>query len=233
MAKTVRPHSEVELSPWFTNLGVGLGKYGAILGLSPAEITDAQANCAFGAAVLGIQGSLGEFTQGMTRFKNAALYATEACTAWPAGYTMPQGLAPVSHAGVVPLLTLLIARIKKHPAYRKQMGEEMGIEGPDQTVTPADLATMKPLLKVVMEAGGHPNVKWKKAGMDGIEIWVDRGDGKGSVFLAIDTIPDYLDTYALPAPGVGAVWKYKAIYRLSDAQSGQWSDEVKVSVMGA
>ena len=227
------PKSEVALPDWFKNLGTGLGKYGATLGLSPAEITDAQANCAFGAAVLGVQGAVGEYAQGFTRFKNAALYATEQCTAWPAGFTLPAGLAAVSHAGVVPLLTVLVARIKKHPAYTKQMGEEMGIEGADVTVTPSALAASKPVLKVVLEAGGHPNVKWIKAGMDGIEIWVDRGDGKGFVFLTIDTIPDYLDTCALPAPGAGAVWKYKAFYRLNDAQCGQWSDEVKISVMSA
>src|SRR2546428_26570 len=35
-------------------------------------------------------------------------------------------------------------------------------------------------------------------------------------FLALDTIPDYLDPAALPAAGTSAVWKYKPIYRLND-----------------
>ena len=30
----------------------------------------------------------------------------------------------------------------------------------------------------------------------------------------------------------GAVWKYKAIYRLRDAQVGQWSGVVSVAVGG-
>jgi hypothetical protein len=51
-------------------------------------------------------------------------------------------------------------------------------------------------------------------------------------FPALDTIPDYLGTTALPAPGASAVWKYKAIYRLGDEQVGQWSDEARISVMG-
>ena len=38
----------------------------------------------------------------------------------------------------------------------------------------------------------------------------------------------YLDTATLPAPGAGAVWRYKAIYRLHDEQVGQWSDSISV-----
>lgn len=231
--KRFRPQSEAELPAWFTKLGAGIGKYGAILGLTPAEIADAQANCAFGAAVLGVQGDISLFAQGFTRFKNAALWATEPCTAWPVGYTMPAGLPPVSHAGILPLLMMLIGRMKKHYSYTKQMGEEMGIEGADEVMTPEELAAMKPHLKIVTETGGHPLVKWIKGKTDGIELLVDRGDGKGFVFLAVDTTPDYLDTFELPASGASAVWKYKAIYRLNDARIGQWSDEVQFTVKGA
>jgi hypothetical protein len=67
--------------------------------------------------------------------------------------------------------------------------------------------------------------------MDGLEILVDRGTGAFG-FLALDTIPDYLDTAPLPAAGSSAVWKYKAIYRLADEQVGQWSDVASISVMG-
>ena len=88
---------------------------------------------------------------------------------------------------------------------------------------------MKPIFTIVLQAG-HPNIVWKKQGMDALEIHVDRG--AGFAFLALDTVPDYLDTAPLPAPGASAVWKYKAIYRLRDEQVGQWSDIASVSVMG-
>ncbi len=230
--KKNRPNSEVALPDWFERLSAGIGKYGASLGVSAQEITDAQANCAFGAAVLRVQLALGEYTQGMTRFKNAALYATDQCTAWPTGFTLPANLAAVSHAGVIPLLSLLIGRMKKHSAYTKQIGEEMGIEGADQTADPSAIAAKKPVLNVVITSAGHPLIKWPKGEMEGIEIWADRGDGKGYGFAYHSSHPDTLDTYPLPAPGTSAVWKYKAIYRLYDQQTGQWSDEVKISVMG-
>ncbi len=79
------------------------------------------------------------------------------------------------------------------------------------------------------DPAAHPNVGWTKQGMDGLKILVDRGAGAFS-FLAFDTIPDYLETAPLPAPGTSPVWKYKAIYRLGDEQVGQWSDVVSIPV---
>ena len=49
---------------------------------------------------------------------------------------------------------------------------------------------------------------------------MDRGAGT-YVFLARDTVPDCVDTFAQPAARASAVWKYKAIYLLSDTPCGQ------------
>jgi len=49
---------------------------------------------------------------------------------------------------------------------------------------------------------------------------VDRGNG--FAFFTINIEPDTINKTALPA--MGAIWKYKAIYRLHDEQVGQWSD---------
>jgi hypothetical protein len=68
--------------------------------------------------------------------------------------------------------------------------------------------------------------------MDSLELLVDRGDGKGFVPLAVTTNTDYADMSPLPAPGVSAVWKYKAIYRYNDQQVGQWSDVATIGVIG-
>ncbi|MDB6025987.1 MAG: hypothetical protein JWM68_2210 [Verrucomicrobiales bacterium] len=89
---------------------------------------------------------------------------------------------------------------------------------------------MKPILTVEMQAG-RPVVLWKKQGMDGVEIWVDRSDGKGFVFLATDTQPDYIDTAPLPAAR-SALWKYKAIYLQAGERVGQWSDVVSIALAG-
>jgi hypothetical protein len=77
-----------------------------------------------------------------------------------------------------------------------------------------------------------PAIGWTKQGMDGVEIWVDHGDGKGFVFLAVDTVPDYTYTAAMPPAGQSALWKYKAIYLQDDDRVGQWSDVVSIPVAG-
>ncbi len=66
--------------------------------------------------------------------------------------------------------------------------------------------------------------------LDMLEIQVDRGDGKCFVFLTYDTTPDYTDTY--PHPAVPTKWKYRAIYRVGDAQVGVWSNTVEITVGG-
>ena len=90
---------------------------------------------------------------------------------------------------------------------------------------------MKPVFTAKLDAG-QVTIGWTKQGMDGVEIWVDRGDGKGFAFLAVDTVPDYTDTAALSPAGQSALWKYKAIYRQSDDRVGQWSDVVSIPVAG-
>ena len=57
----------------------------------------------------------------------------------------------------------------------------------------------------------------------------DRGDGKGEVFLAIDTEPNYMNTIK-PAPGATATYTYCAIYRIGDQEFGQWSQPLEMTV---
>jgi hypothetical protein len=165
-------------------------------------------------------------TENWTTYKNQARNGDGILGAMP---TTPALGAPppMVPANIFGRASALAARIKKHPNYTDAMGQDLGIIGAEQTM---DLAAMKPILKITLQAG-RPNVGWKKQGMDGLEISVDRGTGTFA-FLAFDTMPDYLDTAPLPAAGTSAVWRYKAIYRLHDEEVGQWSDIATISVMG-
>ncbi|MDD5037302.1 MAG: hypothetical protein PHE55_21455, partial [Methylococcaceae bacterium] len=125
-------------------------------------------------------------------------------------------------------LGALITRIKIHKNYTDAIGAALKIL-PSKSPG-VDPNTLQPVLAVELRAG-HPNILWDKNGMDGIEIEVDRGTGS-FVLLAFDTVPDYLDTAPLPAPGTSAIWKYRAIYRLHDERVGQWSQVLEVAVKG-
>lgn len=133
-----------------------------------------------------------------------------------------QDVAP----GIVPRLIALVARLKTARQYNEAIGQDLQIIGPEQRVDPDD---WKPIIATGSVAG-HPVIKWPKGDADAIEIWADRGDGQGFRLATITSSVDYTDTSARPASG--AVWKYKAIYRLRDTQVGQWSGEVSVAVGG-
>jgi len=208
---------------WFSNFAGKLGTYASDLEISPSDQASVVADCLFFAYVCDARNQFNQFAKDWTAYKNGA-------RSGPTLGVMP--VAPVLAAApalvepnIFLRITKLVNRIKNHPAYTDSMGQDLGIIGDEQTV---DLNAMKPVLKVTLQAG-HPNVGWTKQGMGGIDIYVDRGTGT-FVFLAQDTIPDYLDTAALPSGS--AVWKYKAIYRFNDEQVGQWSDVASISVMG-
>ena len=92
-----------------------------------------------------------------------------------------------------------------------------------------ETVTLQPVLTATLN-GGRVIVGWTRGSADALELYVDRGDGKGFTFLALDTVPDYIDTQALPA--TPAVWKYKAMYRQDDQPIGQWSAVISVGLGG-
>jgi len=210
--------------PWLSNYSTKLPTYSAVVGVTAGEVTQTQQDNAFWAYVVDAKNKFAQYAQDWTAYKNSARGGG------PLG-AMPTAPALGPAPTMVPpdifgRIAALVARIKKHPGYTEAIGNDLDIIGSEQAVDPG---AMKPILKLTLEAG-HPNVGWKKQGMDAIEIEVDRGSG--FVFLAIDTVPDYADTAPLPAAGASAVWKYRAIYRLDDERVGQWSDVASISVMG-
>ena len=137
------------------------------------------------------------------------------------------GNAPAVVApGIFGRATALVARIKTAPGYTESIGQALQIIGAEH---PIDPTTLKPVLDVELDAG-QVCIGWLKQGMDSLELWVDRGTG--FVFLAIDTIPNYTDTAAMPPAGQSALWKYKGIYIQADQRVGQWSDVVSIPVAG-
>lgn len=219
------PKDEPGKRKWLTNYAAKLPTYAATVGVTPAEVTQAAADSLFFNYVCDAHAQHTKTTRDWTAYKAAAASGT-ALGNLPSTPALPPA-PPAVPPGIFPRNCAMAARIKKHPANTGAIGK-VGIIGAEQTI---DYTSLKPLLQISQQAG-HPIITWRKQGMDSLELWVDRGDGKGSVFLAIDTVPDYTDTAALPAAGASAVWKYKGIYREDDAQVGQWSDVASTTVAG-
>jgi hypothetical protein len=124
------------------------------------------------------------------------------------------------------LVRNLARRVKTHRNYTVALGEQLGIEGPEDTT---DLTTAKPKLTGKPLPMGAVEVSFSKSKSDGVNIYAQRDGDTGWVFLARDTHSPYVDNRPLLAAGKPEARRYRAYYVLSDHEIGQPSDEVVVT----
>jgi hypothetical protein len=218
------PRSKDGRRRWLNNYAAKLPSVATTVGIPTTEVTSTQADSTFYNYVCDVCDLMAQESGRWNGIK-AALNSGGNVGPTPAAPTLPA--APTAVApDIFGRVSDQVIRIKHHPGYAESIGRQLDIIGTE--ISGPDLTALKPELTLTMQAG-HPLVCWTKQDMDALEIHVDR-DGKGFTPLAIDTIPDYLDTAPLPAATAGAVWKYKAVYRQEDAQVGQWSDITSIAV---
>ena len=129
--------------------------------------------------------------------------------------------------GALDRILSLVQVIQESPACDGVIKSDLGIVGSE--AAKPDFTTLMPdfTLKLV---GNQVFVDWNWGGfsndLDMLQIQVDRGNG--FVDLAYDTTPGYTDTQ--PFPTTPAKWKYRAIYRVSEAQVGLWSTVKEILV---
>jgi hypothetical protein len=222
------PNDDAGKADLLEHFAAALPKYAELLEIGAAELASVKADATAFRAALQDHQAAQAYAQQRTVYKNLLRDGGSAEAAPP----KPPQLAGVGIAsvapGIFPRFTALANRIKNHRKYTLDIGHDLGIVGSEQV---SNSTVWKPVLAIRMNAG-RPTIKWTKGKAEALEIQVDRGDGQGFGFLAIDLRPDYDDTAPLPAPGTAALWKYRAIYRVNDAQVGEWSDVISVVVGG-
>ena len=218
------PTKDEEKILWLNNLAATLPNYSSILGISAAEVVSAQNDAACFKYSMGAVDSYTAAKESWVEYKNLLKNGRAGAPTGSIPQVPSPGTAPavLVAPGIMPRIRALIARIKSNPNYTNAIGIALGIVGADNTT---DMNTLKPVLKLVLK-GGHVEVQWVKSISDGIKIEVDRGDGQGWKFLAINTHPHYTDK-VLPA---AANWKYRAIYLKHDQPVGLLSDVITISV---
>ena len=208
-----------------------IGGCSAVLGLTPAQIAAQTADASYFNNVLQSQEAMQNGAQQWTSWKDLLRDGgAPPASGAPVAPTLPVAVPAVA-PGVEIRFRALVKLIKASASYNVSIGEALGIEGAQQTAP--DLATIQPVIDVQI-SGGRVDVNWSWQGnvayLDMCEIQVDRGDGKGFGLLTYDTTPGYVDTQ--PFPATPTKWTYKAIYRVGDAQVGQWSNPVSITVGG-
>lgn len=233
MAKTsYLPKNDPGRAIWLNTFSQKIGVPGSSeptvgedLGLSAAEVTQTEADALMFGFCIQNQDSFKNEKEERTDYKNLVRSGTEGEVMDEYPTSPPVSPPAAVPQGVFRRIPELVARIKASGNYSTAIGEDLGIVGDEQEF---DENTLKPLLTLLV-LGSGVLVKWQKGFAEAISIFVDRGSGY--VFLATDTEPDYLDTFAMPAEA--ATWKYKAIYIINDEQVGLFSDEAEVEVQAA
>jgi hypothetical protein len=230
--KPFLPRTDAQRADWLDNFVTKLQdsakSYAAKYNVSAATITDLDNGRQWFRWSLDNLATVRDASTTLTSFKNqvsggTAIPGTPVAPAYSAA---PAG--PIV-AGVISLASSVGSQIKTAKNYDPTDGTDLGLEGAD--IAAADPATTQPLISTRPASGGLTEIVWPKGEFDAIKLMVDRGDGKGEVFLAMDSEPNYVDTVK-PAAGTSAIYTYRGIYMLHDAEFGQWSLPVTATLRG-
>ncbi|MCL5030472.1 MAG: hypothetical protein M1480_15785 [Bacteroidetes bacterium] len=118
-------------------------------------------------------------------------------------------------------------QLKSNKGYTDAVGFELGIVGSAESGS--DLESIKPTLKTKI-VGGNVVVSFDKQKMDGVKIYSKRTGEAEFGFLAIDTASPYEDNRPKLNGGAPEERQYYAFYLLDDAQVGQQSGIISVTI---
>jgi len=225
------PTRSAEQVQWLENFAAKIGGYAAALALDAAVVTDIIKDARW------VMYVIGPWITAVRAWNLACTQAAkEAQTGTGGMVALPVFTAPALPAGTVACaegalnrLFDLVAEIKENNGCGEAMCADLRLMGPESGAP--DYALLAPELTLEIN-GNAVQIGWGWLGfgkwLDQCEIQVDRGQGWG--LLTFDTTPGYTDTHAQPA--AVTTWKYRAIFRVDDAQVGQWSAVVSIAVGG-
>lgn len=193
------------LVTWLTNFFDNIDSIGATLGLTPAQITEVKAR--------------------ITDFKTKYQDQVQKDGDYKASVEATQASIKVclSDSGGV---RDLVGKMKKHDDYTEALGETLGVIGEEHV---PDSFNAKPELKDKSE-GGNIKLGFNLYEWDGLNIYRDRDEGAGMVFLARDTDSPYYDTTPKLDPTKPEKRMYQAYFVDGDNQIGLPSDIITIIV---
>jgi uncharacterized protein with HEPN domain len=157
------PTSDPGKMQWLNNFAAKLPNYREVLSLLEEDVTNVKKWSENFASIIGNIEIIRQYTQQVTAYKNIMRSGSKnndplgVMPPAPPTIQLPQGATPDIFGQVQKLVQV----IKNSKGYNEAIGKDLGIIGEGTDKAPHE---MKPILQVVMQAG-HPNIKWKKAGM--------------------------------------------------------------------
>ena len=174
------PNSLSDQLVLMANFLVKIPVYGAGLGLTPAQVTAAEALCeAFIGAVQSTE-QCKTTMQAMTQWRDDILYGEGGPSATPQAPVFPVVGATLYPEGVVKSFMKLRDQIVAAPGYTQAIGEDLGVVGPE-TSKPAPESVI-PVLKAETSTGYWVSVSGSMQGMDALKVEYSRN---GSDFTTV------------------------------------------------
>jgi len=222
------PRPDLDFSTWHGTFVSGASSLAAKYGIDPNLITQAKADDEMWGYIMDNSSAVANFGTSFNSFKqnlrSGALGGAN--VEFPTPFTFTSIPASVAN-GIERRSRILAGMFKANKTvYTEADGKLLGIIGDDPIQAASDMNDMQPVLILLLIAG-KVQLKWKKGKADGINIYVDRGDGN-FVFFSHDAQPDFLDNTPLPASAT--TWTYRAIYVVKDTEVGQFSEAVSINV---
>jgi len=214
--------SNVKFSSQITGFSKELPHYSDGLGFTKDDITESVNDAAFMAWLVKSEDAEERNKLSWTAFVNASRNGT--------GVLVPP-VAVVIDA----MPTLVLPGLDKRFAQKASKAKANGCSEAIQKIlgiyTSSDTVEVtEPDVKVKEEAG-YPEVSFHKYGHNAMNLYRNTGTGYSSKPYKTLTKSPFLDT-DLPASGVAAQYKYKGIYTANDVETGSYSPEVSINVMG-
>jgi hypothetical protein len=226
--KSYLPSTDADRVIWLNNFSAKIGTYASVAGITPAEVTSVRNDAAFYSYIENMVESYKQVTKNVVGYKSQLKHAVAQehigvipplPTFGPAPTTVPEG--------IFDRVIKIVARIKSSLGYNNDtIGQDLGIVAPSSVF---DITTLRPLLKVRLDAG-RPLIKCAKNDTDGIDLYADRNDGTGFQLVGRLFKTEFIDTANLPTGTVLAEWSYKAMYVIGNDNVGLMSSVESVLV---
>lgn len=214
------PSSDADKGIWLNNFTTKMSLYAAQLGVTPAELTALQKDNTAFQYIINTMESYRQYVINLAGYKNMMKHAssTQHIGNLPVMPTLPAA-PPMVAEGIFDRVAKMVTRIKASLNYTDNIGSDLGVIAPSSTV---DVSTLQPFINIKIDVG-KPHLKWVKGVSDAIDLYADRNDGQGFVYVGRLIRNEYLDITPMAANKVYDEWKYKGIYVIADQQVGLYS----------
>ncbi len=200
MKNSFFPQAESLLVVWATNYQEKIATHATTLGLSPAEVAQEQVLCQ----------TIIDAINAVNNQKNIYKASLE---------TRDNAISVQGGE-----LRIDIARHKVNPAYTVSIGQDLGIIS---TSDEFNAATYKPII-IGELFGGNVRIRFKKMGVDGINIYRREKGTSTFTILSRATRSPFEHHPTLSVPNKPEHWEYRAYGVIADVEIGLASDIVEV-----